>query len=45
MKKNKKDYCPLPPSKEEAEQKAKYDEFWSDPCWTEPLEKEATQSK
>jgi hypothetical protein len=22
------------------EQKKKYEEFWSDPCWTEPLEED-----
>lgn len=25
-------------TKKELEEKARYEEFWSDPCWTEPLE-------
>lgn len=26
------------PSQEEEEEKKRYEEFWSDPCWTEPLD-------
>ena len=26
-------------SHEEDEDKKRYEEFWSDPCWTEPLDK------
>ncbi len=33
-------YFPPPPTKEELEQRAKAEEFWSDPCWTEPLNQE-----
>lgn len=27
------------PPQEELDEKAKAEEFWSDPCWTEPLDK------
>ena len=41
-----KDFMPPPPTKEELEAKAKYEEFWSDPCWTEPIHDERwTQSE
>jgi hypothetical protein len=36
---------PPPPSKKELEDKAKTEEFWSDPCWTEPLDKEVPSRK
>lgn len=36
-----KDFKPAPPTKEEMAAKAKYDEFWSDLCWTEPIHNES----
>jgi hypothetical protein len=29
---------PTDKDQQEEEKKKKYEEFWSDPCWTEPLE-------
>jgi hypothetical protein len=33
------------PSDEEQDAKERYEEFWSDTCWTEPLEPEMDRSQ
>lgn len=38
MKKVKKKVVLPQPSPEETEAKKRAEEFWADPCWTEPLE-------
>lgn len=38
MAKNKKQVKKSLSTEKELEEKAKYEEFWSDPCWTQPLE-------
>lgn len=41
-KKKRKDFLPPPRTQVEIAKQAMYEEFWSDPCWTEPLKEETT---